>query len=86
MPSKLILDPAEPGINEVISGAKVGQPIVLREITIVPTTVDPAMFEADVTRLSVDAEDEDEGEMQTGVSTEPETIPSDEGGFDKGGA
>lgn len=85
MPSKLILDPSEPGINEVVAGAKVGTPIVLRELTIVPTIVSAEAFEADVTKVAVDMENDAEA-MPTGEAPNVDgmPMPSDEGGFDKG--
>ena len=56
MPSKLILDPAEPGVSEVISNAKVGEPLVLRDVSVVPTVITTTSFEADVGAITVDSE------------------------------
>lgn len=94
MPSKLILDPAEPGVNEVIAGMTVGQPIVLRELTVVPTMVDPGGVEADVTAVSIDEnETMSEGEpipegepggAQPAYENLSDMPMENEGGFDQG--
>lgn len=93
MPSKLILDPTEPGVNEVVAGMVVGEPIVLREVTIVPTLVDPNSVEADITAIAVEGA-EGEGEpIPPGEPGGPAVVPDaaltdmpreNEGGFDEG--
>lgn len=89
MPSKIILDPAEPGISEVVAGAAVGEPLVLRNVTIIPTSVSDASIEADIAEVTLDEEipmaeghgpEAAEGEDIT--KGMPMTNP---GGFDEGG-
>jgi len=82
-----MLDPAEPGIADVVQSAKVGEPLVLREITVIPTAIDQTRFEADVAALTMD-------EMAEAPEVAPETTPmpeqmrgmpmTNEGGFDEG--
>ena len=92
MPSKLILDPAEPGVNEVMTGMAVGQPTVLRELTVVPTVITQDSLEADITAVSL--EQGGEGEAEPVPAGAPGGAPAyekltsmpreNEGGFDQG--
>lgn len=95
MPSKLILDPNEPGVNEVIAGMALNQPITLREVTIVPTLIDQATVEADVTAIEVEGMEAEGAGGEPIAEGEPggpkpaeETLSKmpreNEGGFDEG--
>jgi len=88
MPSKITLDTAEPGIAEVVASAAVGEPLTLRNVTIVPTSVSDAMIEADIAEITVDdipsveegaVETMDDGGVPVGMPT------TNTGGFDEGG-
>jgi hypothetical protein len=54
MPSKLILDPNEPGIDEVVAAAQVGEPLSFSTLTVVPTLVDDTRFEANIVEIVID--------------------------------
>jgi len=92
MPSKLILDPAEPGVNEVMATMKVGVPTVLREVTVVPTMIDQSTVEADVTEISLDETDTGAEPIEAGMPGGPPAVEDqlskmpreNEGGFDQG--
>lgn len=88
MPSKLMLDPKEPGIADVIAAATVGEPLVLREVTVIPSAITDSMFEADISAVTMTEmeempeveETEEQGEMP--MKGMPMT---NEGGYDEGG-
>lgn len=96
MPSKLILDPTEPGVNEVMATMKVGEPTVLRELTVVPTLIDQNTVEADVTAVAVEGAEEGaygaepipEGEPGGPMAMPDANLTKmpreNEGGFDEG--
>jgi hypothetical protein len=90
MPSKLILDPAEPGMAEVLKGMKPGQSITLSEVEVTVDSNSPELFEATVDSISMEGGKEEEDES----TTDEETVSKDEippasnsasGGFDMGG-
>lgn len=54
MPSKLILDPNEPGIDEVVAAAQVGQPLSFSTLVVIPTLVDETRFEANIAEIVID--------------------------------
>lgn len=84
MPSKLILDPAEPGISEVVAGAAVGEPLLLRSVSVVPTRVDADLLEADIAEISVDEVPEVEAEEPEAPAV-PQGMPMEnKGQFDEG--
>ena len=88
MPSKLILDPSEPGMKDVLTGLKVGQKVTFDDVEITVERNDANVFEAGVTSISV--ETETETETDTEVETpKPDEIPpasnsSNPGKFDMG--
>lgn len=81
MASKLQLDPADPGIADVIAEAKVGQELVLKEVRIVPSSISETAFSADIVGITVEggAEAEEEETEEYGESPEGSAAPSLDG-------
>ena len=89
MPSKLILDPAEPGMAEVLKGLKPGQSITLDEVEVTVDTNSPELFEATVSSISMEGGTEKDEEAADEEAVSKDEIPpasnSASGGFDMGG-
>lgn len=88
MPSKLILDPTEPGISDVIAGAVIGEPLMIASLTVVPTIMDGATMEADIMEIEAgeipDAEEVEAASPATEAETMMEGMPASETGIDEG--
>lgn len=74
MASTIQLDPADPGIAEVISGAKVGQELVLKEVRIVPANISATSFTGEVVGVSVEAAEEEEMDESPTTQEMPEEM------------
>jgi hypothetical protein len=89
MPSKLILDLTEPGVNEVAAGAVVGEPFYLTNLTVVPSVMNEATMEADIMEIEPGgipmATEEDQLAAQpTEADAMLEGMPASETGIDEG--